>query len=46
MKCHTSEKNCVLLPCKHNCVCIECSQAMNECPFCKSKVEDRLKIYG
>jgi hypothetical protein len=33
--CYMESKNAVLLPCKHNCTCINCSKNLNKCPICR-----------
>jgi hypothetical protein len=49
--CWNERKNIVLLPCRHLCVCLSCSQQLwnntqNEtCPICRKQVENRLEVY-
>lgn len=45
-KCETQDKDAVLLPCKHNVVCMSCSQQLTECPYCNVEIQERLKIFG
>ncbi len=45
--CQAHEKSVVLLPCRHACVCKNCSnnpQLIN-CPLCREKIEDRISVY-
>jgi hypothetical protein len=49
--CWNERKNIVLLPCRHLCVCLSCSQQLwnnnrNEtCPICRKEVENRLEVF-
>lgn len=43
--CLTDKKNVAFLPCKHLCCCEECSKKVKECPMCRKKVEDTIKLY-
>lgn len=46
--CMSAPKNTILLPCRHICLCSECSMALrlqtNKCPVCRAKVESLLRI--
>lgn len=35
----------VFVPCGHNRTCKECSDKIVECPFCKQKIESKIKIF-
>ena len=35
----------VFVPCGHNRTCYECSEKVIECPFCKKKIENKIKIF-
>jgi len=45
--CMENIKSTVLLPCKHLCVCEECSlnPQLVACPICRDKIIDKLKVY-
>ena len=43
--CYMDEKNALLLPCKHNCVCIGCAKDVISCPICRGNVKEFIKIY-
>lgn len=50
--CQDNEKNIVLLPCKHLCLCLECCQTINRmasnrrtCPLCRVKIRDYINVY-
>lgn len=45
MMCKEPDKDCLLQPCKHNVVCEKCAKSLKECPLCKLKITDRIKIY-
>lgn len=48
--CMTNKRNCVLLPCKHLLVCLDCAQLMLEenipqkCPYCRADIFDKITI--
>lgn len=35
----------VLIPCRHMCVCEDCSKQLISCPMCRQTVEDALKVF-
>lgn len=43
--CYENDKDCVYVPCNHNAACIRCSKSLKECPICRKRIEDFLKIY-
>ena len=43
--CCDQDKDCVYLPCRHNTACIKCSKNLKECPICRVKIEDFVRIY-
>ena len=44
-KCRVNEKNVVVSPCNHFCLCFECSQALEKCYLCESVITQKVKIY-
>ncbi len=40
--CCERDKSVVLLPCKHQSLCSECSEKVSECPLCKKPIQDRI----
>ena len=46
--CFTQEKDTVVLPCRHMCLCLDCSQHVREkssnCPICRTKVSTFIQI--
>jgi len=46
--CYTNTKDTVVLPCRHMCLCIDCSQIVrmqtNKCPICRTTVSSFLHI--
>ena len=46
--CYTANKDTVVLPCRHMCLCIDCSQIVrmqtNKCPICRTTVSSFLHI--
>ena len=45
MVCYENDRDALYLPCKHNLVCLRCSKMMRECPVCREKIVDTIKIY-
>lgn len=43
--CCEAERDALYMPCKHNTACIKCSKNLKECPICRVKIEDYIKIY-
>ena len=43
--CCENERDALYLPCKHNTACVKCSKNLRDCPICKLKIEDIIKIY-
>ena len=43
--CCENDKDCVYMPCKHNAACIKCSKNLKECPICRLKIDDYIRIY-
>lgn len=45
--CQERERNIVLLPCKHLCLCSACSPAVRDkCPLCRTEIQEHLKIFS
>ncbi|XP_025105392.1 cell growth regulator with RING finger domain protein 1-like [Pomacea canaliculata] len=42
--CQTQRLTCVLLPCRHACVCRRCFLQLDRCPMCRSHVESYFLI--
>ena len=40
--CCYAEKDAVLLPCKHQCVCSECAVKVDQCPICRTPIKEKL----
>lgn len=43
--CRDEQKNVVLLPCKHLCLCIGCSGSIHTCPLCRRAISNILSVY-
>jgi hypothetical protein len=35
----------VLLPCRHRCMCHDCSNVLSKCPICRQLIEQRLVTF-
>jgi chromosome segregation ATPase len=46
--CQTSAKTVLLMPCRHMCLCKECSRnnAMDKCPLCRVKVTQKIDVFA
>eukprot|EP00828_Plagiopyla_frontata_P027466 TRINITY_DN35672_c0_g1_i1.p1 TRINITY_DN35672_c0_g1~~TRINITY_DN35672_c0_g1_i1.p1 ORF type:complete len:209 (+),score=40.74 TRINITY_DN35672_c0_g1_i1:320-946(+) len=43
--CLEQPKNAVLMPCRHNAICMECANKVKLCPMCQEKIVEIVKIY-
>ena len=45
--CHDREKCVILMPCRHLCLCVECSNhdAVNSCPKCRAVISSKINVY-
>ena len=43
--CFTAARDCVLVPCGHAHTCMQCSEALTSCPFCREAVERVIRLY-
>eukprot|EP01065_Artemidia_motanka_P034880 TRINITY_DN42871_c0_g1_i1.p1 TRINITY_DN42871_c0_g1~~TRINITY_DN42871_c0_g1_i1.p1 ORF type:complete len:361 (+),score=109.39 TRINITY_DN42871_c0_g1_i1:65-1084(+) len=43
--CLDQDKDTVLMPCRHLCACIGCSQELKSCPLCRVEVTDKLRVW-
>ena len=43
--CYEADKDTVFLPCKHNVTCLKCSKNVKNCPICRVKIKETIKIY-
>ncbi|CAD8101869.1 unnamed protein product [Paramecium sonneborni] len=43
--CVERERDCLILPCKHNATCLKCSKNLALCPFCRVKIQETIRIY-
>ncbi|CAD8188199.1 unnamed protein product [Paramecium pentaurelia] len=43
--CVEKERDCLILPCKHNATCLKCSKSLSLCPFCRVKIQETIRIY-
>ena len=46
--CQTEAKSVLLMPCRHMCLCKECSRnnAMDKCPLCRVKITQKIDVYA
>lgn len=46
--CHDREKSVILMPCRHLCLCLECSNhsAVNSCPKCRTVISTKIIVYS
>jgi len=43
--CLVENKNMLLMPCKHLCMCSKCAVGLDECPICRTTVEERVSVF-
>ena len=44
-KCRRNEKNVVVNPCSHFCLCFECSLTADKCYLCERTIAEKIRIY-
>lgn len=42
--CQTLPLNCIVLPCRHACLCTECLPKLDRCPICRSRMKQYFVI--
>ena len=40
--CMENNKNSLILPCKHFILCQDCIKKVDDCPYCKTKIDTRI----
>jgi len=43
--CCENDRDALYMPCKHNTACLKCSKSLKDCPICRAKIEDTIRIY-
>lgn len=43
--CFSNTADMVFIPCSHMICCMECTQAIRQCPVCRTKIEKAIKTY-
>ncbi len=43
--CFINELSIVTIPCKHMCMCMECSGKINICPICRAKITEKISVF-
>lgn len=43
--CWDAERDCLIMPCKHNVSCTKCIKSLKNCPICREVIIDIIKIY-
>ena len=43
--CYEKEKHILFKPCHHYVVCINCSDKLDKCPVCNTKITNKIKVY-
>lgn len=43
--CWDAERDCLILPCRHNVSCVKCIKNVKLCPLCRIAIKDIIKIY-
>jgi Zinc finger, C3HC4 type (RING finger) len=45
--CHDREKSVILMPCRHLCLCIECSNniSVETCPKCRAMISSKIQVF-
>ncbi|CAK76878.1 unnamed protein product (macronuclear) [Paramecium tetraurelia] len=43
--CIENDRDALYMPCKHNTACLKCSKNLKDCPICRTKIQDVIRIY-
>ena len=43
--CWENERDCLIMPCRHNVTCIKCTKSIKNCPICRNSMKDMIRIY-
>lgn len=43
--CRDEQKNVVLMPCRHLCLCVTCTGSVRICPLCRKPIKNILSVY-
>jgi len=43
--CYEKEKHVLFKPCHHYVVCMRCSEKLEKCPVCNSRITDKIKVF-
>lgn len=43
--CLDAERDCLLMPCRHNVSCTRCIKSVKNCPVCRTPINDIIRIY-
>ncbi|CAK85925.1 unnamed protein product (macronuclear) [Paramecium tetraurelia] len=43
--CIENDRDALYMPCKHNTACLKCSKNLKDCPICRTKIQDIIRIY-
>ena len=43
--CYEAERDCLIMPCKHNVSCTRCVKSQKKCPVCREDILDLIRMY-
>lgn len=43
--CWDNDRDCLIMPCRHNTSCIKCTKSLKSCPICRNPLQDIIRIY-
>jgi hypothetical protein len=43
--CVSTPRNCLLSPCNHICLCLDCACSLSRCPICQTTIVARLQVF-
>ena len=43
--CWEQERDCLIMPCRHNISCVKCTKSLKNCPICRNPLKEFIKIY-
>ena len=43
--CWDEERDCLIMPCRHNVTCLKCIKSVKNCPVCRTPIDDLFRIF-
>lgn len=43
--CMQKERNCLIMPCRHNAICVDCGNEIERCPLCEAEISEIMRMF-